>query len=150
MLDMIKIQDAINRLLVKIYPDFAVYIDDVPQGFERPSFLIEYISSSTDIVNKNIVFEKVYYTVTYFGPVDDYYNQDTLDLQKVLINILKPFRQGYIQVEDRAIAVKASNGGKNKNEIYMDIQVEYFEDRLEVGPSYPLMEDININLKEIY
>lgn len=149
MIDFIKIQTEINKLLVKQYPEFTVYINKTPDEFERPSFLIEYINNSSEQVSCNTISESVYYTVTYYGPVDDFYNTDRLDLQSVLVNILKLFRKGFLAVEDRAINVKASSGGMNDNEIYMDLQFEYYEDRLEdeenPDNTYVKMGEINKN-----
>ena len=132
MIDFIKIQDEINRLLVEKYPNFTVYINKIPQDFERPSFAIEFIRNSPEEVNKGIIKEIDYFTITYFAEVDDYYNTDKFNLQNVLVNIQKIFRKGYIKIEDRAIKVKTSNGGSNDDEIYLDLQFEYYEDREEV------------------
>ena len=131
MIDFIKIQDEINILLVDNYPDFTVYINKIPQNFERPSFLIEFIRSTPEEVSKGVIKEIDYFTITYFAEVDDYYNTDKFDLQNVLLNIQKIFRKGYIEIEDRAIKVKTSNGGSNDDEIYLDLQFEYYEDREE-------------------
>lgn len=132
MIDFIKIQDEINRLLVEKYPNFTVYINKIPQDFERPSFAIEFIRNSPEEVNKGIIKEIDYFTITYFAEVDDYYNTDKFNLQNVLVNIQKIFRKGYIKIEDRAIKVKTSNGGSNDDEIYLDLQFEYYESREEI------------------
>lgn len=131
MLDLIKIRDEINKLLVKRYPTLTVYIDKVPKDFERPSFLIEYVTSNQNSINKDTLKEQVFYTITYFSEVDEYYNTDKIDMHSVLVEVLKIFRVGYIKVENRVITIDASGGGSNENEIYIDLQLEYFEDRLE-------------------
>lgn len=149
MLDLIKVRDAINKILVKRYPTLTFYIDKVPKDFERPSFLIEYVTSSQDAINKDILKEQLFYTITYFSNVDEYYNVDKMDLHSVLVETLKVFRVGYINIEDRAIKIKASSGGSNENEIYIDLQLEYFEDRLEESEKYDKMGEIenNMNLR---
>ncbi|MBS6501883.1 MAG: hypothetical protein KH415_09660 [Clostridium sp.] len=149
MLDLIKIRDEINKLLVKKYPSLTVYINKVPKDFERPSFLIEYITSSQDQVNKNTLKEQLFYTITYFSTVDEYYNTDKLELHSVLVEVLKVFRVGYINIEDRAITIKASSGGSNENEIYIDLQLEYFENRIEEIEGIEEVGEIenNINLR---
>ena len=43
MIDFIKIQDEINRLLVEKYHNLTVYINKISQDFERLSFAIEFI-----------------------------------------------------------------------------------------------------------
>ena len=132
MIDFIKIQDEINRLLVEKYPNFTVYINKIPQDFERPSFAIEFIRNSPEEVNKGIIKEIDYFTITYFAELDDYYNTDKFNLQNVLLNIQRIFRSGYIKIEDRAIKVKTSSGGSNDDEIYLDLQFEYYESREEI------------------
>lgn len=146
MLDLIKIRDEINKLLVKKYPNLTVYINKVPKDFERPSFLIEYVASTQDTINKDTVKEKIFYTITYFSKVDEYYNTDKLDLHQILVEILKIFRIGYIKIEGRAITINASSGGSNEDEIYIDLQLEYFEDRLEEIEEYEKAREMKNNL----
>lgn len=146
MLDLIKIRDEINKLLVKKYPNLTVYINKVPKDFERPSFLIEYVTSNQDSINKNTLKEQLFYTITYFSTVDEYYNTDKLDLHSVLVKVLKIFRVGYIKIENRAINIKASSGGSNENEIYIDLQLEYFENRLEEIEGNEKVGEIENNL----
>lgn len=145
MIDFIKIQDEINILLVNKYPDFTVYINKIPQNFERTSFLIEFIRSTPEEVSKGVIKEIDYFTITYFAEVDDYYNTDKFDLQNVLLNIQKIFRKGYIEIEDRAIKVKTSNGGSNDDEIYLDLQFEYYENREEVQEQEEEIKEIIVS-----
>lgn len=147
MLDLIKIRDEINKLLVKRYPTLTVYIDKVPKDFERPSFLIEYVTSNQNSINKDTLKEQIFYTITYFSEVDEYYNTDKIDMHSVLVEVLKIFRVGYIKVENRVITIDASGGGSNENEIYIDLQLEYFEDRLEEVEGYETIKEIENKLK---
>lgn len=146
MLDIIKIQDEVNRLLVKKYPDFTCYVNKVPQNFERPSFLIEYITNTQYTVNKSTILENIYFTITYFSETDEYFNTDKFNLQVVLTNVLKIFRIGYMKVENRAINVKASSGGSNDNEVYIELHFEYYEDRLEDVEEEEYIGSIETNL----
>lgn len=146
MLDLIKVRDEINKILVKRYPTLTVYIDKIPKDFERPSFLIEYVTSSQDSISKDTLKEQLFYTITYFSNVDEYYNVDKMDLHSVLVEVLKVFRIGYIRVEDRAVNIRASSGGSNENEIYIDLQLEYFDDRLEESEEYNKVGEIENSL----
>ena len=40
MLKIKEIMDGINAILVRLYPDRTVYIDVLPEQFERPSFFL--------------------------------------------------------------------------------------------------------------
>ena len=51
-------------------------------------------------------------------------------MQNVLLNVLNIFRKGYVECNDRVVKVIASNGGFNDDEAYIDLQFEYYENRL--------------------
>lgn len=95
-----------------------------------------------------LVKEINYFTITYFSEIDDYYNSDKVNLQRILIEVEKIFRRGYIEVESRAIKMKASNGGSNDNEIYIDLQLEYFEDKEEIQEEIELIQSIELEEEE--
>lgn len=151
MINFIKIQDKINELLVKLYPDFTVYINQVPQNFERPSFCIDFVSNTVDDNNKELVKEIDYFTITYFAEVNEYYNTDKFNLQNVLLGVLNIFRNGFIEVDDRAVKVKASKGGFNDNEVYIDLQFEYYDNRVEKTEEeeeYEIMRKVYANVTD--
>lgn len=144
----IKIIDEINRLLVEKYPGCTVYIDICPKNFERPSFLIELITTRQGPVNKRTIQETVYYSITCFEKTDDYSNSSTIDLLTVQQNVLNIFRAGYIKVDDRAIEVKASSGGRDFNQAYIDLQFEYYDNRSDDEDTTPKMKEVIMAMKE--
>lgn len=148
MINFIKIQDEVNKLLISKYEGFTVYINDEPQEFDRPSFYIKYITNSPTQINYATIKETDHFLVTYFAPVNEYFLTDKLNMLNVTNEVLQLFRPGFIKVNDRAINVKASSGGSNRDEAYIDLQFEYFEDRILNPPTYDLIQNINMNLKE--
>lgn len=148
MLDSIKIMDAINGLLVEKYPNHTVYIDPCPKQFERPSFLIEIITVDQEAVNRRTIQETVYITITCFDETDDYKHSDTTNLLTVQQGVLDIFRSGYILVDGRAVKVKASSGGRDFDKAFVDVQVEYFEDRSDTADTTPLINEVIATMKE--
>lgn len=140
--------NEINRLLVEKYPEHTVYMDVCPKDFDRPSFLIELITIRQSPVNKGTIREIVYFGIAYFDETDEYLNSSTENLLTVQQNILNLFKSGYIKVDDRAIAVKASLGGRNLDRAYIDLQFEYFDNRLDEEDTEPKIKDVYINMKE--
>jgi len=143
-----QIVDAINRLLVEKYPERTVYVNRCPEKFERPSFLIESVKTSGDSASRKTVKQNAYFTITCFEPVNKFGNSDDgklLDVQDAIMNL---FRQGYVKVDDRALAVNASTGGSDFDRSYVDLQLEYYDDRSDEAGNTPLMGDVELKLKE--
>ena len=46
--------DSICSLLADKYRGVPVYIEDVPEGFQRPSFLVTLATEGTNLLNKNV------------------------------------------------------------------------------------------------
>ena len=143
-----QIVDAINLRLVELYPDWTVYVNRCPKKFERHSFLIESVKSSSDSASRKVVKVNAYFTITCFELVDDYRNSEDgalLDVQDAVINL---FRLGHIKVGNRAIKVEASTGGADFDQAYVDLQLEYYDDRSDEMGNTTLMGDIEMNVKE--
>jgi hypothetical protein len=138
----------INKLLVKAYPIRTVYINLCPKDFDRPSFLIQCVREICIDVNRWTVQITGYYTVVCFENVNDYHNSDSEALLTVQNAIMDLFRDGYIQVGDRIIKCKSSNGGINDDASFIDVQVEYFDDRTDKVDTTPLMGTVTTNIKE--
>lgn len=148
MIGSIKILDAINDLLVQKYPNHTVYIDLCPEKFERPSFLLEVSTVDQRPVNRSTIQETVYLTITCFDTIDDYSRSDTVELLTVQQGVMDMFRGGYLKVENRAIGVKASSGGRDFDRAYIDLQFEYCEDRTEAVSNTPRINKVYVTIKE--
>lgn len=46
--------NSICSLLADKYRGVPVYIEDVPEGFQRPSFLVTLATEGTNLLNKNV------------------------------------------------------------------------------------------------
>jgi hypothetical protein len=138
-----KIIDELNHLLVENYPDYTVYINKVLDGFERPSFFIEYVMDDSGEENKNITEEKLLLQLIYFGNEDEYGEVDSIEQQLVLNKLKGLFKLGFIKVEDRAIRIKAS-GKLVDGEIGLSLTFSYYEQKTEEDPStqHELMGEI--------
>lgn len=97
------IADRLDELIREKFPGETVYRELVPQGFERPSNLIEQdackgvVAYGTQIVELRPVF-----TLTTFVEVDEYHHSHLAELHRrrmILTGLLLP---GYIKVGDRA------------------------------------------------
>lgn len=99
-------------------------------------------------MNRKTVREIVFYTITCFDVTDDYSNSDTTSLLNIQQGVLDIFRPGYIKVDGRAVKIKASIGGRDFDQAYIDIQVEYSEERSDAADSTPLIKEVITTIKE--
>ncbi len=139
--------DEINRLIVSIYPEPTVYIDLVPKDFDRPSFLLQLIRVTQEPANAKTLTERAYYTITCFGSTDVYHHSNSVELLEIQQNIMNLFRSGYLQMENRAVEVKASNGGRDFDKAYVDLQFEYNEIRGK-ETELPKMKEVLVAVEE--
>ena len=59
--------NSICSLLADKYRGVPVYIEDVPEGFQRPSFLVTLATEGTNLLNKNVYRDTPIYQIVYFG-----------------------------------------------------------------------------------
>jgi hypothetical protein len=136
--------DEVNRLIVEKYPNTPVYIDKVPDGFARPSFFIEFVIDNSDTVNKNTTFENLFLNVIYFGTEDEYGITNSIEKQEVLNELKAIFRQGFVEVDERAISVKVRSKVVD-DEVALEMTFEYYEQRTDVLIDVELMQELEIN-----
>ncbi|QEY35929.1 hypothetical protein FL966_05875 [Caproiciproducens galactitolivorans] len=140
--------ESVNDLLVDQLNAECVYLNRTPKDFERPSYLIEAISNELGSVNCRTVKQTVYLTITCFAVVDAFGNSDDGVLVNLQDGVLNLFRKGYLKVADRALEVQASTGGADFDRSYVDLQLEFYDDRSDETDTAPLMKEIEWNLKE--
>lgn len=124
-----------------------IYIDLVPQNYERPSILIELVTSKRDDVNALTVRETDFFTMTIYDEVGERYESSSRRLMELQQRTLDIFRAGYLRVDGRAPLVKASGGGRDFDRAYVDVQITYTEQRLPDAAPLPLMEQIETKIE---
>ena len=97
------IADAIAALVQEKFPGEPLYRDYTPEGFQRPSNLVE-ISGGKFYPNFGCgtVEVRPKITLTTFTKVDPYYQQDDQELTRRQMILLGLFLPGYVRVNDRA------------------------------------------------
>jgi len=99
-------------------------------------------------VNRRTIQETDYFTITCFDTTDDYSHSDTVQLLTLQNGVLDIFRNGYINVDDRSVKVRASSGGRNFDQAYIDLQFEYYDDRSDAIDDTPLINKVYTTVKE--
>jgi hypothetical protein len=144
-----EIQLAINKMLVAIYPDYTIYIQECPKDFARPSFKIELVRISQTDASHSTVEKTAYYTITCFASTDEYYRTSQDDLIDLQDTILLELQRGYFVVGDRAIKVKGSTGGVDSDRAYIDLQFEYCDNRTDEEDQTPIAASVTTRIQEV-
>lgn len=143
-----QIRDAINRLLVDKLGAKNVYINRCPKNFKRPSFWLETVCFNSEPSSYSTVKVEAHFSITCFISTDAYGNSDSTELTDMQESVMSLFRAGYMKVDDRALTVKANAAGYDNDRSYVDVQFEFYDERLEKAEAIPLMSSLNVNLKE--
>lgn len=123
---MVKLSDILTAIMAPIaakFPDRYIYIGQMPDQFERPSFFLQLVT--TNRIRQNIGTDEteIYLTLTIHEELDVSRNGD----QNIALNdqdaVMDLFRLGILKVSDRALPIAVSNGGQNKGESYVEMTV---------------------------
>jgi hypothetical protein len=138
--------DAISDLLVAQYPTFPMNITNQPEGFDRPSFFIEFIQETQTDVNYSVHSGTVSIQITYFAPIDEYYNDDTENQLSVYETVLGLFPRS-LPVGDRYYYINTIVGNMKDHEVFFTINLTRYASR-PAETSAPVATSIEINLQE--
>ena len=146
MISILQILESVEAKILSVYPNAAQYIDICPEQFERPAFLVERVTNSRRDVNFNTIQMTEYFTITCFAEVNRRNHSSVLELLEIQEKITDLFRCGYLTVGDRAVRVTASSGGRDFDQAYVDIQLEYSEEREKLQEK-ELIDEISVDIK---
>lgn len=62
-----RLLNSVCDVIAKKYPGVPVYIEGVPEGFQRPSFLVSLATDSTNLKNLNCYEDNPTFQIVYFN-----------------------------------------------------------------------------------
>lgn len=66
-----RLLNSVCKVIADAYPNIPIYIQEVPQEFERPSFFVTRVTDPREIKNRNIYGVKPNFQIVYFGERDE-------------------------------------------------------------------------------
>jgi len=139
---------GINSLLVAAYPQSTVYLNLCPDSFVRPSFLLEHAKTTCQDINKNTVALTVNCNISCFLELNEDYAAAAEALMARQEGVISLFSSGYMEINTRSLKVKANAGSLDPGVAYVELQLEYYDDRWAEVDDKPLMATVNTNLQE--
>lgn len=144
-----QILEQLNRLLADAHGECFFYIGRCPAQFQRPCFLIEFISEEQQPATRVSVKKTSQFAVTYYGTLDDYAASDTEELLAVQDQMQSLFASGYLRLKDRALPVQLGKGERGEDWVKLDLTFDYFDDRplpKDGGDPAEKMQEIHTNM----
>lgn len=124
-----------------------IYIEDVPEGFIRPSFFIYLISSLQDDINRFNYNDNILMQIVYFSPLNAYKLPNRIDQLDTIDKLKSIFSNMVIMVEDKAVKIaKVTTGYTADKDIYIQLELDKTTARIneETTGTYELMQNIDI------
>lgn len=145
MINTTDILNAINRELVKKF-NYTVYIDTMPENFERPSFFIGLTKESTIDKNINTVEKTKQFKIVCYEEKDENYNSNTLSIFKMMEDVCELFSSEKLSVDDRMLNISMDvNTDQSMDIIYIDVIVKFFDDRVREKKEFDTAEEVIVS-----
>lgn len=139
--------DSVNAVIVENFPDIEVNVTNQGEGFKRPSFFITSIQNTTEDMNRWIYNNNMLIQIVYFSPLDDYQNVDSINQNDTSDKLKKAFAQGFIKVGDRAAKIKNITGGPRDGEVYLTLDIDLTDERIDTSAPAETAGSVKINIK---
>lgn len=151
MVSISEILNGIHQMITAKIPNTTVYIHRCPEALIRPAFLLEHIRTTKSDSSRNTVEKASYCTVTCFEEVDDHQMADPEKLIAMQEKLMDSLEGGTIRVGDRVIRVQSSTGGMESDRAYVELQFQYFDDRVveDTTDTPPLIDSLHMRYRKI-
>ena len=145
MLKIKEIMDGINAILVRLYPDRAVYVDVLPEKYERPSFFLRPEGRKITSRTAAVVEVEQMITVQCADEVSDRYETQTARLYGVTDTLTAAFLQrGALVCGDRHLTADRVDVSRSLDIADVTITVTYEDDRPAAPVTQPLVTDVTL------
>ncbi|MBW9158875.1 phage tail terminator family protein [Clostridium tagluense] len=143
------LMDIINSIstLIAKKSEATIYIQNIGEGFDRPSFFISNINNGTDDLNRAVINNNIFIQIVYFAPWDNYENVDAENQYNTYDILMSIFKKGYFKVGDRAVKIAQLTGGPRGAEIYLTLNLNITEQKQDDVIESPMANEVLLNLK---
>lgn len=154
-----KLLNSICKIIADDFPNVPIYIKEVPQGFERPSFLVTKVTDPKEIKNRNVYGVKPNFQIVYFGKRDEanqvlaepLYEVDSKLMELFLLALAVPIipkdeaekiKQRYAKIESYTSQLRLDEGA-----LYCNLTINFTEE-IPKHESYELMQEVDLSVRK--
>jgi hypothetical protein len=124
-MNLLNILEAICDHVKAAFPDYPIYIMQVPQGFKRPSFYVNLIGFSDRDLCMNGLRRQAAFEVVYFAQQDAKGITNPVTQLAVFEQLMQIFQVQSLPVQDRFLKITRVDGSTRDSEVYLTISFEY-------------------------
>lgn len=152
-----RLLNSVCKVIADAYPNIPIYIQEVPQDFERPSFFVTKVTDPKEIKNRNIYGKKPNFQIVYFGKRDEanqvlaepLYETDTKLEELFLLALAVPVipkdeaekkKQRYAKIESYTSQLRLDEGA-----LYCNLTLD-FTDNVPKQEVTDLVEEIDLRI----
>lgn len=152
-----RLLNSVCKIIADAYPNIPINIEEVPQEFERPSFLVTRVTDPKEIKNRNIYGVKPNFQIVYFGErneanqvlAEPLYEADSKLEELFLLALAVPIipkneaekkKRRYAKIESYTSQLRLDEGA-----LYCNLTLNFTDD-IPKNESYELMEDVDIGI----
>ena len=152
-----RLLNSVCTIIADAYPNIPINIEEVPQAFERPSFLVTRVTDPKEIKNRNIYGVKPNLQIVYFGErneanqvlAEPLYEADSKLEELFLLALAVPIipkneaekkKRRYAKIESYTSQLRLDEGA-----LYCNLTLNFTDD-IPRNESYELMEDVDIGI----
>lgn len=140
------IMDGMIRRLRDRWPEMICYTDYVPQGFERPAFLVEVgkvVQEEAGGFDTRFTMEG---KITIYLETDLYHHSHVPALCQREAEVMALFSHGYFPVGDRNPHVDRIQGEHDYDKAQVALSIS-FSERWSGEEQYPLLQNVSVRIK---
>ena len=146
-MDLFYIIESIAEHIRGRFEDTNIYINNVPQGFSRPSFYVGLVDFIDKDLNLGTMDRRATFEVIYFAPINSRGLTDKMQQHAVYINMASLFSNHSLAVKDRYLKIVSKSGDLTDSEAHLSITFEYTVDNDGVGDVvdvYELIKELQL------
>lgn len=154
-----RLLNSVCNVISDNYSGIPVYIDEVPNDFKRPSFLVTKVTDPKEIKNRNVYQNNPTFQIVYFGERDEanqvlaeplYEVEDKLEelfLLALAIPVLPKKgvkeKQRYAKIESFTSSLRLGEGA-----LYCNLSLDFTE-AIPRNEYYELIEEVDLTVTRI-
>ena len=146
-MDLFYIIESICEHLSERFSDASIYINDVPQGFTRPSFYVGLVDFSDTDLNLGTMDRRATFEIIYFAPINQRGLTDKMRQHAAYIGMASLFSNHSLAVKDRFLKIVSKSGNVTDSEAHMSVDFEYTVDNDSMNTAedvYELMKELSL------
>lgn len=140
--------NAIRKLLKDTFPVVnRIYLNTMPDEFERPSFFVQQVTTTEQHLNKKMYSVRFTWQIVYFAPIDTVGNPNTFNQFDVSSKLKAAIMENMVLVspdDGTVFHVLDCTGGPRDAEVYITVRLETEYSRLE--PEFEKMQELDIDV----